>query len=82
MSTSSESDSTHTTERVRQAEKISQNPEEYKVCEGCGSIVTLRTVACPSCHAYRFDCNHEKVVSQARLLASRLQSAVLSSDLT
>lgn len=68
-------------ERLRQAEKITANPHEFKVCEGCGSIVTERTVSCPSCHAYQFDDDSAKVVAQARLLAKRAQNAVLSSDL-
>ena len=68
-------------ERTRQADKIMQNPHEYKVCEGCGSIVTERTTACPSCHAYMFDGTDERVSKQARLLAQRSSSAVLSSDL-
>ena len=81
MSTSSESDIPPLNDRVRQAEKIAEHPEDYKVCEGCGSIVTSRTVTCPSCHAYLFDPGHDRVVAQAKLLATRLQSGVLSSDL-
>ena len=68
-------------ERIRQAEKIVGSPAEYKVCEGCGSIVTERTLACPSCHAYRFDAATERVVEQAKILARRLQSGVLTTDL-
>lgn len=68
-------------ERVRQADKIVANPHEFKVCEGCGSIVTERTVSCPSCHAYQFDADSGRVTAQARLLANRTQNAVLSSDL-
>jgi hypothetical protein len=81
MSSASDSDIPQTNDRARQAEKISQHPEDYKVCEGCGSIVTLRAVACPSCHAYLFDASHDRVVNQAQILATRLQSGVLSSDL-
>jgi len=69
------------TERARQAAKILENPQQYKVCEGCGSIVTARTVSCPSCHAYQFDESTERVASQAHSLAQRGASAVLSSDL-
>jgi hypothetical protein len=74
--------SEYSSDRVRQAEKITMSPQEYKVCEGCGSIVTERTVACPSCHAYLFDESVDRVVSQAQLLATRHQNAVLSSDLS
>ena len=67
--------------RQKQAAKIMEQPADYKVCEGCGSIVTIRTTHCPSCHAYRFDEAAERVLSQATLLATRQASSVLSSDL-
>ena len=46
-----------------------------------GSIVTARTTACPNCHAYQFDLTPARVVEQARALALRSASSVLSSDL-
>ncbi len=67
--------------RLKQAEKITSHPEQYKVCEGCGSIVAARAVTCPSCHAYRFDATALRVVSQARDLALRTASSVLASDM-
>jgi len=68
--------------RLRQAEKIAHHPEQYKVCEGCGSIVVARALTCPSCHSYLFDSNPTRIVSQAQALALRNPSSVLSSDLT
>ncbi|MEZ0387039.1 MAG: hypothetical protein ACAI34_08240 [Verrucomicrobium sp.] len=68
-------------ERLKQAQKIMEQPADYKVCEGCGSIVTQRTTACPSCHAYRFDESETRVVAQAKALAKRQANSVLSSDL-
>lgn len=68
--------------RLRQAEKIAHHPEQYKVCEGCGSIVVSRAVSCPSCHGYRFDTTPERIVSQAQALAMRNPSSVLASDLS
>ena len=68
--------------RIKQAEKITHHPEQYKVCEGCGSIVVARAVTCPSCHAYRFDSTATRVISQAQTLALRNPSSVLSSDLS
>lgn len=68
--------------RLRQAEKIVHHPEQYKVCEGCGSIVVARAVTCPSCHGYRFDTTAARIVSQAQALALRNPSSVLSSDLS
>jgi hypothetical protein len=67
--------------RLRQAEKIAQSPEQYKVCEGCGSIVVARAVTCPSCHGYCFDATTKRIVTQAHALAMRNPSSVLSSDL-
>lgn len=68
-------------DRGRQAAKILQDPAQYKVCEGCGSIVTARSTACPNCHAYQFDPSASRVSDQARALARRSGSSVLSSDL-
>jgi Zn finger protein HypA/HybF involved in hydrogenase expression len=75
-------DSKETANRLRQAEKIVHHPEQYKVCEGCGSIVVSRAVSCPSCHGYRFDLSTARIVSQAQALALRNPSSVLASDLT
>ncbi len=68
--------------RLRQAEKIAHHPEQYKVCEGCGSIVVVRAVSCPSCHGYRFDASPTRIVEQAQALALRNPSSVLASDLS
>ncbi len=68
--------------RIRQAEKIAHHPEQYKVCEGCGSIVVSRAASCPSCHGYRFDTTPARIVSQAQALALRNPSSVLASDLS
>ncbi len=78
MSNSEESKDT----RVRQAEKIVHHPDQYKVCEGCGSIVVARAATCPSCHGYRFDVTAARIVSQAQALAMRNPSSVLASDLS
>ena len=72
----------HQDSRLKQAEKITTHPENYKVCEGCGSIVVLRAVTCPSCHAYRFDKTIHRVVTQAKDLAKRAANSVLASDMT
>jgi precorrin-6B methylase 2 len=68
-------------DRAKQAAKILEAPAQFKVCEGCGSIVTARANSCPSCHAYQFDASEERVVTQARVLATRDANSVLSSDL-
>jgi hypothetical protein len=68
--------------RLKQAEKIATHPEQYKVCEGCGSIVVTRAVTCPSCHAYMFDNTPVRVIAQAKELALRAANSVLASDLS
>lgn len=68
--------------RLKQAEKIANHPEQYKVCEGCGSIVVTRAVTCPSCHAYLFDSTTTRVIAQAKELALRAANSVLASDLS
>jgi len=67
--------------RVQQAERITAQPQQYKVCEGCGSIVVARAVTCPSCHAYCFDSAVERVVAQAQNLARKTPQSVTTSDL-
>lgn len=71
----------HLEERAARAEKIIAAPENFKVCEGCESIVAARVVTCPNCHGYRFDEAAGRVVEQARILASRPQQSVTSADL-
>ena len=73
--------SSHLEDRAARARKIVAAPQNYKVCEGCESIVTARVAACPNCHGYRFDESPERVVEQANLLASRPQQSVTSEDL-
>ena len=73
-------DKSHLAERAARAEKIIAAPGNFKVCEGCDSIVTARVTECPNCHGYRFDECPERVVDQARLLASRPQQSVTARD--
>jgi len=80
------SDPTHnpaseTTERARQAREIAANPADYKVCEGCESIVTRRVVTCPNCHGYRFDTSPARVAGQAAKLGARERRSVIAEDL-
>lgn len=66
----------HLVDRAARAQKIIDAPENFKMCEGCESIVAARVATCPNCHGYRFDESPERVVEQARLLASRPQQSV------
>lgn len=71
----------HLKERAQKAAKIIAKPTEFKLCEGCESIVAVRVATCPNCHGYRFDETPESVVAQARLLATRAQTSVVADDL-
>jgi hypothetical protein len=70
----------HLADRAARAQKIIAAPGNFKVCEGCESIVTARVTECPNCHGYRFDESPERVVEQAQLLASRPQQSVTAQD--
>lgn len=69
-------------ERSRKAEKIIADPGEFKICEGCESIVAERVSICPNCYGYRFNAELETVIAHARLLGSREQQSVVADDLT
>jgi len=71
----------HLQERARKAQKILEHPENYKVCEGCDSIVTARVATCPNCHGYRFESAPQAVIAQAKLLAARAQTTLRAEDL-
>ena len=68
-------------ERAAKAAKIAEEPQLYKVCEGCDSIVTKRVATCPSCHGYRFNEEPDVVIRQAKMLGSREQRSVVTEDL-
>ncbi len=69
-------------DRARQADKIVKNPSNYKICQGCDSIVLIKTHTCPNCASYRFEEGVEEVVKQARVLGSRERRSVVPGDLS
>ena len=71
----------HLAERAERAKKIIENAQNFKICEGCDSIVTQRVTSCPNCHGYRFNEDKEEVIKHAELLASRAQTSVTAEDL-
>lgn len=71
----------HLSQRARKAAKIIAEPDKFKVCEGCESIVAARVATCPNCNGYRFNEDPAAVVEQARLLGSRAQQSVIAEDL-
>lgn len=62
--------------RAERAAQIKRFPKNYKVCEGCESIVVRDAATCPNCHGYRFDSSDERVISQADILGKRLPNSV------
>ena len=71
----------HIAERAARAQKIIEAPQNYKICEGCESIVTRRVATCPNCHGYRFNLDEDEIIAQAKVLASRPQTSVTDSDM-
>lgn len=69
------------TDRAARAAKIVANARQYKVCEGCDSIVAERVATCPNCYGYRFETDERAVIAQAELLAGREQRTVTARDL-
>ena len=67
--------------RMDKAKEIANNPGNYKVCEGCDSIVGAGASMCPNCHSYRFDEDHSRIVDQAVWLGCREQTSVTAEDL-
>lgn len=67
--------------RAETAARIAAHPADYKICEGCDSIVGSKTAICPNCHSYRFDATAERVTRQASILGSREQTSVTAADL-
>ena len=68
-------------DRLKQALVILLQPELFKICEGCDSIVTIRTVVCPSCKAYKFNDNPEDVVDHTKEISVCEQKSVTDEDL-
>ena len=66
--------------RRAQAEAIIAEPDAYKICEGCGSILRRSAVLCPLCKSYRFEESRERVVAQARELGSREATTISEED--
>jgi len=68
-------------ERAARAAKIANQPDAYKICEGCESIVAVRVATCPNCHAYRFDHDVNRIRQHAIALGAREQASVAAQDL-
>ena len=69
------------TSRLARALVILLQPELYKICEGCDSIVTAKTVICPNCHSYRFNDDKEDIIAHTERISRQEQRSVTESDL-
>ena len=67
--------------RLEQALIILLQPELFKICEGCDSIVTSKTVISPSCKAYKFNENLNDIVEHTKEISVREQQSVTEEDL-
>lgn len=57
--------------RQRQSGMVLANPEDFKVCEACGSIARTRAPLCPACNGYRFNADAAHVVARVYLIGAR-----------
>ena len=68
-------------DRLVQAVIIIAAPWNYKICEGCDSIVTIQTRICPNCKSYRFNDDIETIKAHASKIAKEEQKTVTEEDL-
>lgn len=71
----------HKPSRAERMAMIVADPQNYKICEGCDSLVTRRVATCPNCFGYRFNEDLQDIVNQAMLLGTREQISVTAEDL-
>lgn len=71
----------NTTERKKAAEQIIQNPEKYKICHGCDSIIANGARTCPNCHSYKFNNSFNDIIDHATILGNKEQESVAPDDL-
>ena len=57
--------------RAAAAIAITKDVHLFKLCEGCGSIVSMTVSVCPHCHAYRYNTNPEQVRRAALALGRK-----------
>ena len=57
--------------RKNRVKTILEAPENFKVCNGCQSILSLTTVFCPFCKCYGFERDRNQVIAMAEFLSDR-----------
>jgi RNA polymerase subunit RPABC4/transcription elongation factor Spt4 len=68
--------------RVKIAEGIIANPKEFKVCDGCDSILLRDVPICPLCSHYRFNTDIEEIIKQTNVLLHSEPKCMMDSSLT
>jgi hypothetical protein len=66
--------------RLEAAAYISSHITDFKLCEGCDSILRIETIFCGICNHYRFNYDPVEIVKMAEILASRPRSQLSSED--
>ena len=67
--------------RAVRGRRIFTNPEAFRICLGCESIVKRRVNICPNCKSFRF-CDHPlAIMFWAKALGGREANSVLPEDL-
>lgn len=69
-------------QRIAQGHKILADLHLFKVCVGCGSIVTMPARACPLCNAYSFNEDSEFLRAHVCALLLEKPRTVKPEDMT
>jgi len=59
---------------------VIENPDLFKVCDGCESIVSFKTNICPVCSSYRFIDESKTVKIMAKKFKNKPRQSLLDSD--
>ena len=81
MTTSGHKIMSNENDRMIQAVVILASPWNYKICEGCDSIVTQQTSICPNCKSYRFNEDVDILIDHVKKLVKTEQQTVTEEEL-
>ena len=57
--------------REERGRMILANPDQFKICNSCQSILFMTNVYCPFCKGYGFEFDQDKIVAMAQILGER-----------
>lgn len=46
------------------ADIVRDNPGQFKLCEGCASVIAATMPVCRACHGYRFEPGRDRVLAR------------------